>query len=73
MKISPTRGCPEGTHAGVVRLRVWPTTFEQTEEALLLLIQQIDAADLSGSLIIIDNQKIRIRKAPRCCPLSRAF
>ena len=29
-----TRMYPAGTHAGVIRLRVWPTTIEQIEAAL---------------------------------------
>ena len=57
-----TRIYPAGTHAGVIRLRVWPTTIERIEGALLRLIRQTDAPELAGSLVIIDNTKIRIRR-----------
>lgn len=30
---------PAGSHAGVVRLRVWPTTIEETEAALKRLFE----------------------------------
>lgn len=29
-----TRMYPVGSHAGVIRLQLWPTTIEQTEKAL---------------------------------------
>jgi predicted nuclease of predicted toxin-antitoxin system len=53
---------PLGRHHGVIRLRVWPTTIEKTEEALDRLLHQLPAEEWIGSLIIIDNQKIRVRK-----------
>lgn len=53
---------PLGQHHGIIRLRVWPTTVEQTQSALNRLLQQVNDADLVGNLIIIDNTKIRIRK-----------
>jgi predicted nuclease of predicted toxin-antitoxin system len=53
---------PLGRHYGVIRLRVWPTTIEKTEEALDRLLHQLPAEEWVGSLIIIDNQKIRVRK-----------
>jgi len=52
---------PLGQHCGVVRLRVWPTTTEATIEALTRLLSLVPAGDLVGSLVIIDNHKIRIR------------
>jgi predicted nuclease of predicted toxin-antitoxin system len=60
-----TRMYPIGSHAGVLRLRVWPTTIEVTEAALARLLKSTDNAALCGSLIIIDNSRIRIRKAAR--------
>ncbi len=53
---------PLGRHHGIIRLRVWPTTIENTEEALDRLLHQLPAEEWVGSLIIIDNQKIRVRK-----------
>ena len=56
---------PVGTHAGVIRLRVWPTTIEQIESALDRLFNSTADDQLPGSLIIIDAQRIRIRRAAR--------
>ncbi len=53
---------PLGKHHGVIRLRVWPTTTENTQEALRRLLTQVHETDIINSLIIIDNNKIRIRK-----------
>ena len=53
---------PLGAHCGVIRLRVWPTTIENTKEALTRLLMQVSENDLPKSLIIIDNYKIRVRK-----------
>jgi predicted nuclease of predicted toxin-antitoxin system len=53
---------PLGQHHGIIRLRVWPTTVEQTRSALERLLNAMQDSDLKNNLIIIDNQKIRIRK-----------
>ncbi|MBI2958122.1 MAG: hypothetical protein HYY32_04685, partial [Chloroflexi bacterium] len=52
---------PLGKHHGVVRLRVWPTTTEQTQWALGRILESVPEERLQGSLIIIDNKRIRIR------------
>jgi predicted nuclease of predicted toxin-antitoxin system len=57
-----TRLYPLGRHRGVIRLRVWPTTIEQTIAALDRLLRQLPPQEWVGSLIIIDNQKIRVRR-----------
>ena len=36
---------PLGRHHGVIRLRVWPTTIEKTEEALNRLLHQLPAEE----------------------------
>ena len=56
---------PAGSHAGVVRLRVFPTTIENTEAALSRLFDSVAEEDLQGALVIIDQAKIRIRRTPR--------
>lgn len=53
---------PLGAHHGVVRLRVWPTTTENTQQAIERMLKQIPESSLPNSLIIIDNYKIRVRK-----------
>jgi predicted nuclease of predicted toxin-antitoxin system len=60
-----TRMYPTGSHTGVIRLRVWPTTIEEIEAALDRLLDSTDDGRLPGSLIIIDGQRIRIRRTAR--------
>ena len=43
---------PAGSHAGVVRLRVWPTTIEEAEAALRRLFESVSDENLQGSLVI---------------------
>lgn len=52
---------PVGDHAGVIRLRVWPTTVEETQAALARLLSEVEDEDLPGALIIVGRTKIRIR------------
>jgi predicted nuclease of predicted toxin-antitoxin system len=56
---------PAGTHAGVIRLRVWPTTVEACEEALDRLLSAVSDVDLAGSLVIVDDVRIRVRRGAR--------
>lgn len=56
---------PVGSHAGVIRLRVWPTTIEIAEAALDRLLSTTDDAALIGSLVIVDRLRIRIRRSVR--------
>lgn len=56
---------PVGSHSGVIRLRVWPTTVEQTEAALARLFREVRDEDLPGSLVIVDETRIRVRRAIR--------
>ncbi len=58
------RSYPLGRHCGIVRLRTWPTTSEWTVAAMERLLNQLPPEDWANSLIIIDNQKIRVRKSP---------
>jgi predicted nuclease of predicted toxin-antitoxin system len=53
---------PVGEHHGVIRLRVWPTTVEVTQEALDRLLALVPEASLRGALVIVDNARIRIRR-----------
>jgi predicted nuclease of predicted toxin-antitoxin system len=53
---------PLGRHEGIIRLRIWPTTIEHTEEALSRLLALLPASEWRKSLIIVDDQKIRVRK-----------
>ena len=57
-----SRFYPLGHHHGIVRLRVWPTTIEQTQKAMQRLIADLSPSKWRNCLIIIDNKKIRVRK-----------
>lgn len=57
-----SRFYPLGSHHGIIRLRVWPTTVEQTQKAMERLLSDFPPPNWYNCLIIIDNQKIRIRK-----------
>lgn len=56
---------PTGSHAGVIRLRVWPTTIENTEAALARLFDSVADEELRGSLVIVHQRRIRIRRSAR--------
>jgi len=56
------RSFPVGEHAGVVRLRVWPTTIEAAQAALRRLLTEVPDEELSGALVIVDRSRIRIRR-----------
>lgn len=58
------RTFPEG-HFGVIRLRIWPTTVEETQAALMRLFDSTNVTELQGSLTIISQSKIRIRSVGR--------
>lgn len=62
---SGARMYPAGSHAGGVRMRVWPTTIENTETALVRLFESVANSDLPGSLVIVDEAKIRVRRSAR--------
>lgn len=58
------RTVPIGTHAGIIRLRVWPTTIEETQDALGRLLRDVPDEELAQALVIIDREAIRIRHGP---------
>jgi len=53
---------PLGQHYGIVRLRVWPTTVEQTVRAFERLFDSVPHADIPSSLVIVDNNRICLRR-----------
>lgn len=55
---------PLGKHHGIIRLRVWPTTVEETVRACERLFTSVPLAEIAGSLVIIDNHRIRLRRPP---------
>ncbi len=54
------RTFPVTLHFGIIRLRVWPTTTEEIQNALLRVIASVDIVEIKQSLIIVDKSKIRI-------------
>ena len=46
-------------HHGIVRLRVWPTTIDETEQAHARLFSEVSADELTGALVIVDRSRIR--------------
>ncbi len=57
------RSFPAQQHHGIVRLRVWPTAIEETEQAGRLL-SKVTEAELTTSRIIVDRSRIRVRTRP---------
>jgi len=57
------RAFPLGSHAGIIRLRVWPTTIEETQNALERLLAEVPDMELTRALVIIDREAIRIRRS----------
>lgn len=53
---------PVGDHAGVVRLRVWPTTVEETRDGLKRLVANVSEEELRGALVIVGRRRIRVRR-----------
>jgi hypothetical protein len=53
---------PIGSHAGIVRLRVWPITIKETQYALDRLLGEVPDTELARALVIIDRETIRIRQ-----------
>lgn len=51
-------------HFGIIRLRVWPTTVEEIQNALSRIIASVELVEIKQSLIIVDKNRIRIRKYP---------
>ena len=58
------RTFPIGSHAGIIRLRVWPTTIEETQDALERFLADVPDTELAGALVIIDREAIRVRRRP---------
>lgn len=59
------RSFPAQRHHGIVRLRVWPTTVEETQQALERLVGEVTEDELTHSLIIVDRSRIRVRTRPQ--------
>ena len=58
------RSFASGPHYEIVRLRVRPTTVEQTRSALVRMMDQTEESELPGALVIIGQRTVRIRPGP---------
>ena len=56
------RSFPVGSHLGIVRLRVVPTTVAATQGALSRLLQEAEDDQLPGSLVVVTALRIRLRR-----------
>jgi predicted nuclease of predicted toxin-antitoxin system len=54
------RAFPTGLHAGVVRLRVNPTTVEATKASLTRLLGEVEDDLLGGALVVVTAARIRV-------------
>lgn len=55
------RGFAASQHQGIIRLRVWPTTVEEAEQALGRLLESVNDQELAGALVIVGRRHIRVR------------
>ncbi|MBI5428222.1 MAG: DUF5615 family PIN-like protein [Nitrospinae bacterium] len=65
------RSFPAEKHCGIIRLRVWPTTIEETRNALERLLSAVSDSELAGALVTIDRTRIRVRVAKSDSPKAR--
>jgi len=56
------RNFPLGTHHGIIRLRVWPTTEDLTIKALERVFESVSIDELRGALVIVDSNRVRLRR-----------
>ena len=54
-------------HRGIIRLRVWPTTVEETTRALGRLFNEVNQSELEGTLVIVGRNSIRVRPGGQVC------
>lgn len=57
-----TNEYPLGTHAGVIRLRIFPQTLEILHPVLERELAELVKANIAGCLVIIDNWRVRIKR-----------
>jgi predicted nuclease of predicted toxin-antitoxin system len=55
------RSFAKGEHAGIIRLKVWPTSTQEVQKALTRLFAEVEDKLRHGALAIVDSNKIRVR------------
>lgn len=56
------REYPPGSYPGVIRLRVYPQTIETLHPVLQNFFDRVDLNDIERALVILDNNRYRIRR-----------
>jgi len=56
-----SRGFTGRQHRGIIRLRVRPTTVEETTRALGRLFNEVNQSELQGTIVIVGRNSIRVR------------
>jgi predicted nuclease of predicted toxin-antitoxin system len=54
---------PPGTHWGVIRIRIHPPLLADVVQALDHFLKQFDLSTIRGTLIVLENDGFRIRRA----------
>ncbi len=55
--------CPPNTHWGVIRIRIHPPRLEDLTQALAFFLRQFDTTTIRGTLIALERDGFRIRRA----------
>jgi predicted nuclease of predicted toxin-antitoxin system len=63
LDFSDIRRYPPGSHAGIVIFRLHTLDVTSLRQALARLLGQVTETDLSGNLVIVEDLRLRIRRA----------
>ena len=55
---------PPGTHHGIIRIRIHPPLIEDIITAFDQLLDKVDLDEIAGSLIVLEREGFRLRRAP---------
>lgn len=55
---------PLGSHAGIVLVRLPETEWPHIVARVVAQVGALDAADLSGNVVVIDEVRVRVRRPP---------
>lgn len=53
---------PLGSHAGIVLMRLPETEWRQIVARVVSQVVALDAADLAGNVVVIDEARVRVRR-----------
>jgi predicted nuclease of predicted toxin-antitoxin system len=55
---------PPGSHEGIIRIRIHPPVISEIITAFKQLLAKLDIEAMRGSLIVLEREGFRVRKAP---------